>query len=874
MQGNTVSHPFGDLVSQHLHRKHGLSQAKLAAGILQAPTIVSAMCKGRRLVGPQARERVVAIIGWLHEQGALDTLDEANALLDAAGMSSLNGNNPNESALINVLRPSLSSELGRKSTTTKPAHTHNLPAPTTALIGREKDVAAASKLLGQGDVRAVTLIGPPGVGKSRLALQVALESRNDFADGAWFVALAPVSDPNLVAAAIVQALDLPSAGAPPLAVLKDHLRDKQALLVLDNFEQVLAATPLVAEILATAPGVKVLVTSRAALHISGEHTLAVPPLDEQSAVELFVRRAQAIKPDFTLGGANRQAIADICKRLDALPLAIELAAARIRLFEPQILLARLSSRLNLLTTGASDVPPHQRTLRGAIDWSYNLLTPEEQTLFRRLGVFAGGCTLEPVEEVAGEGLGTPVVDLMQSLADKSLVRVETQDGQPRFTLLEMLREYAVERLEESGESAALRRQHAEYFVSYAERVQPAFSFLERADWTEQLDRERDNIAAALTEARNVDDVALIVRLIGAAAVWLIRLPDAEGWAWLPELFGRSEARMNPLIYAKALYGSAFWFGMETSAIDAEQQLLLLQKAAHTFESLGETVWQAGSLAGLGNATWRQGKFALTERYCTQSARLFEEAGQKGFVAGALVWLAGAQRDQGRFAEAERLFQQCIAMVSELQNEVGSGSAVNGLGELEFDRGNYEAANGYYDEAYVAFRGTTWRELAHFGKGRVAYAQGRTLEAVKLLEACVVDARYWANTEMLCLTLDHLAFVRHLLDDEVQALALLHKALTLQHKRTAHRVMPESLERAAWIAADQNRHQHAARLLGAAMALRESMGMPFPLGDMPLHEPRLQAVKAALDEATFAALWEEGRAMSLDQAVTYALSEGD
>jgi predicted ATPase len=204
-----------------------------------------------------------------------------------------------------------------------------------------------------------------------------------------------------------------------------------------------------------------------------------------------------------------------------------------------MLLVRLSSRLRFLTGGSSDLPVRQRTLRNTIDWSFDLLTPEEQMLFRRLGVFASGCTLEAVEQVAGKGLGTHVVDLMQSLADKSLVQVESRDGEPRFNLLEMLREYAVERLDESGESATLRRRHAEYFASYAERVQPAFSFLERADWTEQLHRERDNIAAALAEARKMDDGALIIRFIGAAAVWLTRLPDAEGWAWLPELLHES-----------------------------------------------------------------------------------------------------------------------------------------------------------------------------------------------------------------------------------------------------------------------------------------------------------------------------------------------
>ena len=355
----------------------------------------------------------------------------------------------------------------------------NLPMQRSPLIGREREVAAVAALLRRDDVGLVTLLGPGGVGKTRLSLQVAVDLLDDFKDGVWFVNLAPITDPALVPSTIAQTLGVKEAGGEPLPeTLKAYLREKRLLLLLDNFEQVVAAAPLVADLLASARHLKVLITSREVLHLYGEHEYPVPPLalpdlkhlppldylSQYAAVALFIQRAQAIKPDFQVTNANAPAVAEICARLDGLPLAIELAAVRVRLFPPEALLGRLEHRLKALAGGARDLPARQQTLRGTIDWSYQLLDPAEQTLFARLGVFVGGCTLEAAEAVCNPDGALPleVLDALTSLVDKSLLRqhgdrTSTLDSEPRFGMFETVREYALERLAASGEENLVRR---------------------------------------------------------------------------------------------------------------------------------------------------------------------------------------------------------------------------------------------------------------------------------------------------------------------------------------------------------------------------------------------------------------------------------
>jgi len=451
-------------------------------------------------------------------------------------------------------------------------HLNNLPAQPTALLGRETEVAATRALLEQAGARIVTLTGPGGTGKTRLGLQVGAELVEAFGDGVWFVPLAAIADPDLVVPAIAQPLGVREIpGEPLLTTLQEYLQKKHALLLLDNFEHLTAAAPAISALLAACPGVQVLVTSREPLRIAGERELPVSPLSlpterqarglppaallEYSAIRLFVERAQAVKPDFTLSEATAADVTAICRRLDGLPLAIELAASRVRVLPPRQLLSRLDTRLKLLTGGHRDLPARQQTLRAAIEWSHDLLDPDEQTLFARLAVFSGGCTFEAAEAIcaaAGE-LGLDVLDGLDSLTQKSLLRPdEGDDGESRFTMLETIREYGLDRLDATGDAAMVRRTHAGYFLTLAEKAEPELTGPDQVAWLNRLNAEHDNFRSALGWLEQADGAETRLRIVAALwRFWWMHGHLAEGRGWLDRALAGADG-LPPYILANAL----------------------------------------------------------------------------------------------------------------------------------------------------------------------------------------------------------------------------------------------------------------------------------------------------------------------------------
>ena len=466
------------------------------------------------------------------------------------------------------------------------ARPNNLPTALTSFVGREREIDDVQKAL--SGARLVTLTGPGGTGKTRTALEVAARALVDFADGAFFVDLSPIADPALVPSAIATVLGAKEEpGGTTLDAAKTHLAEKELLLVLDNFEQIVEAAPAVDEILHAAPKVKVLVTSRNVLHIPGEREFPVPPLElpdpadlpdletlsQYEAVALFIDRARAVRPDFEVTNESAPAVAEICARLDGLPLAIELAASRVRSLSPQEILPRLEQRLALLTTKAPSLPERQRTLRGAIDWSHELLDDGERALFARLSVFAGGSTVDAAEAVAGGD--ADVLDGLASLLEKSLLRrTETAGGETRFAMLETIREFARERLDEDPDAKATARRHAEFFVAFAQEAEPHLEAEDQAQWLDRCEREHDNIRTALRWAIDSGELTLAESM--AAPLWRFwqqRGHLREGRRWLDEILampGEADATRAAALSAagSVAYWQSDWDAMKRHYADA------------------------------------------------------------------------------------------------------------------------------------------------------------------------------------------------------------------------------------------------------------------------------------------------------------------
>ena len=550
----------------------------------------------------------------------------------------------------------------------------NLPLPRSPLVGREHELAQLRSRLLEDEVRLLTLTGPPGTGKTRLAVALGLELIDVFSNGVFFVGLAPLVDPALVAPTIAQVLGVTERGGRPLLdLLCEDLADKSLLLVVDNFEHLLEAAPVLSELLAVAPNLTVLATSRERLHLSGEHDFPLAPLVEEEALDLFAARAQAAQPSFALDG-NRPVVLEICRRLDGLPLAIELAAARVRVLSPEGLLARLEQRLPLLTGGARDVPERQRTLRATIEWSYGLLEPEEQELFARLGVFAGGCPLEAAEEVCEAELET-----IFSLVDKSLLR---QSGD-RFWMLETIREYALERLEESGAAEELRLRHAHHFLALARQAEEGLRGADQAVWLETLESEHDNLRAVLSS----DEGDLQLELAGALwRFWGVRGHLAEGLSWLCEILERAPGKAA--LRAKALHGAA---NLALPSGDFSLMKSCAEEALELYQGVGDAAGMARAFLDLGNAASGESELKRAQELYERCRSSALEAGDSRYVAAAINNLGDLALQRGDYESALVLCREGLALNKELGYQENRVASLFNVGFASFRLGRYEEA---------------------------------------------------------------------------------------------------------------------------------------------------------------------------------------
>lgn len=710
-------------------------------------------------------------------------------------------------------------------------------------MGRERDVASVIDLLCRQDVALLTLIGPGGVGKTRLALEVAHRVTDVFPDGVWFIDLAPLDDAALVIPTIVQTLGLHAVGTETATeTLRSWLQERRVLLLIDNVEHVVAAAPALAEVLDTSRTLAILATSRVALHIHAEREYPVAPLtvptdrtatlaevQDAGAIQLFLQRAQMARPDFRLTDDNAATVVEICRRLDGLPLAIGLAVARLKMLAPAALLARLSDRLRLLTGGPRDAPARQSTIRNTIVWSYDLLDTDTRRLFRQLSVFVGGWTLESAEAVCD--LDLDALDGLAVLVDHSLVRqVTLPAGEPRYTMLETIREFGLERFEECDDVDDVRRRHRCYFLTLAENAYPHLRGPEQPVWVARIDGEIDNLRAALTSAldRGFGSIALRFAL-ALDSYWSSRGYSSEGRRWLERgLASGLDAPATLRADAYQRHGALAY-----NFHDYADALSSLEHALSLYRSLGNQVGEALTIQSLAWTALYRGEYEQADALFEETVQRARSLNDRALLARALVSHSMIVTRTADYRLASTLCIESLELFRTLGDRSGISQSLGFLGYFAVWQGDLDRAQRLAEEALAAVRGVDvkWTYFAHELLGYVALERGDLVEAGMQFRASL-------------------------------GLQAPHDGMTIA----------ECLEGLAGVAAGCCDHERGARLLGAAEIVRERFDTPVPPPRQDRYDRTLAAVRDGQNPATHDAAWAFGRQLSTEEAIQYALEE--
>ena len=913
-----MSHPFGKLLEHYRLRKPGLSQAKLAAQIGYDASLLGKMAQGKReLTGPSGRMRVLRIVSALHELGVLARQQEANALLEAAGMPPLYSGKPEEAVLIEQLK---------KNAPAAVATHHNLPAQWTSFVGRADQVAELTARLRQ--TRLLTLTGSGGVGKTRLALEVAAQVQQNFGDGVWIIDFAPVTHADQMAqtaAAVFRLAEHP--GVPVIEALIARLEGCHAVLIFDNCEHVIAASAALAEqLLQTCPRLHILATSREALRCAGETLWRAPSLSEAEAKALFVVRAQAVRQGFAVTEANAVVLTRICQQLDGMPLAIELAAARVNALSLEQIAGRLDDRFNLLTIGKRTALPRHQTLRTAIAWSFDLLTPTEQALMACLSVFMGGFTAEAAQVVFNHA---DTGDWVASLVDKSLVVAEIKGEFVRYRLLETIRQYSFERLSTSSEENQVRDRHLAFFLNMAEETMDMGGPHVTA-WKLRMSFEEDNLRVAFAWASTRDDQGeMALRL--AATMWPYRNPLGqhveEGLRWVNTALARGSAA-SASARARALSAKSFFCAVH---YDIELAIRANEESLALFRETDDRVGTAWCLVEL--ATWLNDARSLA--WAEESLNLFRELGSVSGEAHALGRLAACYLNMGDRVQAAQYYEQALA-VNKWQTSyyLGPLYTVNPKRALELcveevmrwkemcdDSANAEILTEYglllsaecknseilteygllllaereYEQAWALMNEyMQWEErnsevrlpaywCALMGLALAELPLGHTDSAIAHLEQAQKLARTMSWIGFESISKFFVVSARVSVGNRTHAARDLRECLQLFQKLYFKAGVVCSLIQIADLAFREENPQHAARLFGAARTFGAVVDAPpywinstsslwYRQAQSKIVEPTLAAARAQLGAAEFEAAFAVGQSMTLDEAITFALEE--